>query len=139
MVILDTNVISEVLRPSPATTVGDWMRGQTATALFTTAVCEAELFLGAALLPQGRRRKELEQSIAAIFQRLFVGRVLPFDRVAASAYAEIGAERRRLGRPIGTLDAQIAAIARAHGAAVATRNLADFTDCGINVVDPWQG
>ena len=81
----------------------------------------------------------MKKSTRRLFDELFEGRVLPFDRVAASAYAEIGAERRRLGRPIGTLDAQIAAIARAHGAAVATRNVADFTDCGIDVVDPWQG
>ena len=102
-------------------------------------MCEEELLLGAALLPQGRRRKELEQSIVTILQRLFVGRVLPFDRAAANAYAEVASARRRIGRPISTLDAQIAAIARAHGAAVATRNVVDFTDCGIDVVDPWQG
>ena len=105
MVILDTNVISEVMRPSPAAMVENWMEEQAATTLFTTAVCEAELFLGAALLPQGRRRNELERSIAAIFQRLFVERVLPFDRTAANAYAQIASGRSRLGRPISTLDA----------------------------------
>jgi predicted nucleic acid-binding protein len=139
MVFLDTNVISEVLRPAPDAGVGSWMEKQAAAALSTTAVCEAELLLGAALLPQGRRRTELQQSIITIFQRLFVQRILPFDRVAANAYAEIASARRRIGRPISTLDAQIAAIARAHGAAVATRNVADFTDCGIEVVNPWQG
>ena len=139
MVILDTNVISEVLRPAPDAAVANWMEKQAVAALSTTAVCEAELLLGAALLPQGRRRKELEQSIVTILQRLFVGRVLPFDRAAANAYAEVASTRRRIGRPISTLDAQIAAIARAHGAAVATRNVTDFTDCGIDVVDPWQG
>ena len=139
MVILDTNVISEVLRPAPDAAVGNWMEKQAVTELSTTAVCEAELLLGAALLPQGRRRKELEQSIVTILQRLFVGRVLPFDRAAANAYAEVASARRRIGRPISTLDAQIAAIARAHGAAVATRNVADFSGCGIAVIDPWQG
>lgn len=139
MVILDTNVISEVLRPAPDAAVGNWMEKQAVAALSTTAVSEAELFLGAALLPQGHRRRELEQSILAILQRLFVGRVLSFDRTAAKAYADVASARRRIGRPISTLDAQIAAIARAHGAAVATRNVADFTDCGIDVVDPWQG
>ena len=139
MVILDTNVISEVLRPAPDAAVGNWMEKQAVAELSTTAVCEAELLLGAALLPQGRRRKELEQSIVTILQRLFVGRILPFDRAAANAYAEVASARRRIGRPISTLDAQIAAIARAHGASVATRNVADFADCGIDVVDPWQG
>ena len=139
MMILDTKVISEVLRPAPEAAVGNWMQKQAVAELFTTTVCEAELLLGAALLPQGRRRKELEQSIITILQRLFVGRVLPFDRAAANAYAEIASARRRIGRPISTFDAQIAAIARAHGAAVATRNVADFNDCGIDVIDPWQG
>lgn len=111
---------------------------QPAGATFTTTVCEAELKLGAAILPQGQRRSELENAIAAIFRQAFAGRVLPFDRAAADAYALIGAARRRAGRPIATLDAQIAAIARTHGAAVATRNVGDFTDCGIDVVDPWQ-
>jgi predicted nucleic acid-binding protein len=138
MIVLDTNVISEALRPLPADPVRRWMETQPTGAMFTTTVCEAELMLGAAVLPQGQRRSELENAIAVIFRQVFAVRVLPFDRAAASAYALIGAARRRAGRPITTLDAQIAAIARAHGAAVATRNVADFTDCGIDVVDPWQ-
>jgi hypothetical protein len=139
MFIVDTNVLSEGSRPRPSTRVLDWLDAQPRTLLFTTTVCEAELRLGLAFLPAGRRRSSLDESMRRLFDDLFEGRVLPFDRVAASAYAEIGAERRRLGRPIGTLDAQIAAIARAHGAAVATRNVSDFTDCGIDIVNPWQG
>jgi predicted nucleic acid-binding protein len=138
MIVLDTNVISEALRPAPADPVRRWMEKQPTGALFTTSVCEAELKLGAAILPQGRRRSELENAIAIIFQQAFAVRVLPFDRAAASAYALIGAARRRVGRPIATLDAQIAAIARAHGATVATRNVVDFIDCGLDLVDPWQ-
>jgi predicted nucleic acid-binding protein len=139
MVVLDTNVISEALRPVPAEPLKRWMLEHGPTALFTTAICEAEIALGAAQLPEGRRRRELEEAIARIFREIFGRRVLPFDRAAASAYATIGATRRRLGRPIAPLDAQIAAIARAHSAAVATRNVADFTDCGIDIVDPWRG
>ena len=138
MIILDTNVISEALRPRPVDRVRHWMEMQPPGAIFTTTVCEAELKLGAAILPQGQRRSELENAIAAIFRQVFASRVLPFDRAAAEAYALIGATRRRVGRPFATLDAQIAAIARAHGAALATRNVVDFTDCGIDVVDPWQ-
>lgn len=93
---------------------------------------------GLALLPAGKRRSLLEAATGRLFTEILEGHVLPFDRAAASAYAAISTERRRIGRPIATLDAQIAAIARAHGAAVATRNVGDFTDCGIDVVDPWQ-
>ena len=138
MIVLDTNVISEVLRPVPADPVRRWMEMQPTGALFTTTVCEAELKLGAAILPQGQRRSELENAITVIFLQAFAGRVLTLDRAAAGAYALIGAARRQAGRPIATLDAQIAAIARAHGAAVATCNVVAFTDCGIDVVDPWQ-
>jgi predicted nucleic acid-binding protein len=139
MFIVDTNVLSEGSRPQPSARVVDWLDKQPRSLLFTTTICEAELRLGLALLPTGQRRSFLEDAARRLFGKLFEGRVLSFDRIAASAYAEIGAERRRLGRPIAPLDAQIAAIARAHGATVATRNVTDFTDCGIDVVDPWQG
>lgn len=139
MVIVDTNVLSEGSRPHPSARVLDWLDAQPLALLFTTTICEAELRLGLALLPLGKRRSSLEEATRRLFDTLFEGRVLPFDRVAAGTYAEIGAERRRIGKPIGTLDAQIAAIARSRGAAVATRNVTDFTDCGVEVVDPWRG
>jgi predicted nucleic acid-binding protein len=113
------------------------MAAQPATQLFTAAICEAEVLFGLALLPAGRRRSALEEAARRMFAEDFAGRVLPFDRAAAEAFAAIGAARRRLGRPIAALDAQIAAIARAHGAVLATRNVADFAECGIDVVDPW--
>jgi predicted nucleic acid-binding protein len=138
MFILDTNVLSEGTRPQPSATVGHWLSAQPREKLFTTAICEAELLRGVALLPIGRRRSALEEGIHRLFAEIFAGHILPFDRAAASAYAAIATERRRLGRPINVLDAQIAAIARAHGAAVATRNVDDFTDCGIDVIDPWR-
>jgi|ERR1051326_3330883 predicted nucleic acid-binding protein len=139
MIVLDTNVLSETLRPKPADSVKRWMENQPATALFTTAISEGEIRYGVSLMPPGRRRAALEQAVAAIFTEEFVGRVLPFDSVAAKAFADIAARRRRLGRPISEFDAQIAAIAASHGAAVATRNVQDFTDCGIKLVSPWEG
>jgi predicted nucleic acid-binding protein len=137
MIVLDTNVLSEVLRPRPTAAVQRWFGRQSAPALFTTAICEAEMLLGAALLASGRRRHAIEEGIAAMFQEQFSGRVLSFDRAAAREFAHIAASRREAGRPIAELDAQIAAIARAHGAALATRNVADFRDCGTELVDPW--
>jgi predicted nucleic acid-binding protein len=89
-------------------------------------------------LAPGRRRAALAQAVAAIFDEEFAGRVLAFDSAAARTFAEIAARRRRLGHPISELDAQIAAIASAHGAAVATRNIEDFADCGIAVISPWE-
>lgn len=139
MFVLDTNVLSEAFRPQPSHRVLEWLDGQPRELLFATVISEAEMLRGVALLPPGRRRSALDEATRLLFAEDFEGRVLPFDRVAASAYAVIGAQRRRIGRPIAPVDAQIAAIARAHGATVATRNIVDFTDCEIDVVDPWQG
>jgi predicted nucleic acid-binding protein len=138
MIILDTNVLSETLRLNPEDAVKRWIEARAPASLFTTAICEAEILYGVALLPDGRRRAALQDAVAAIFAEDFSGRVLAFDSAAARAFAELAAARRRLGRPINDLDAQIAAIASAHGAAVATRNVDDFTDCGIEVISPWE-
>ena len=138
MIILDTNVVSEILRPAPAPQVLTWMSMQSGTDLYLTTITEAELRHGVALLPAGRRRKALTQLIDEILERDFLGRVLPFDRVAAQAYAMIAAKRRTAGRPIAQMDCQIAAIARCHDFAVATRNTDDFANCGITVIDPWR-
>jgi predicted nucleic acid-binding protein len=138
MIVLDTNVLSEAIRPAPAKTVLSWLAAQSTTQLFTTAISEAEILCGMALLPKGRRRTALEQAARRMFAEDFAERVLPFDSAAAEAFAAIAAARRREGRPITSFDAQIAAIARACGAALATRNVADFEACGIVVVDPWS-
>jgi predicted nucleic acid-binding protein len=138
VIVLDTNVLSETLRPKPADSVKRWMEAQPAATLFTTTICEAEILYGLALLPTGRRRAGLERAVAAIFEEELSGRILPFDSRAARAFAEIAARRRRSGRPIGEFDAQIAAIASAHGAAVATRNAEDFADCRVKVISPWE-
>lgn len=137
MIILDTNVLSELVRAEPSPEVMGWFATQPAPSLFTTAVTEAEMRLGVALLPDGRRRDALTAAVDAMFTEDLVQRVLPFDRAAALEFATIAVRRRLLGRPISQADCQIAAIARSRGAAVATRNTADFTDCGIKMVDPW--
>jgi predicted nucleic acid-binding protein len=105
--------------------------------LFLTAITEAELRTGAAILPAGQRRDRLVTAIDAMVDQDFAGRVLPFDSNATRSYAEIAVERRAAGRPIMEADCQIAAIARSHKAAVATRNVSDFEGCGVKVINPW--
>ena len=113
------------------------MRSEPVASLFTTAITEAELFYGAALLPDGRRRQSLEAVIIQLLATQFAGRILPFDSAAAREFADIAAARRRAGRPIGEADGRIAAIVRSRGAMLATRNVSDFNGCGIIIVDPW--
>lgn len=138
MILVDTNVISELMRPAPAPEVLAWFAGQDAAALFLSAVSEAELRAGAAYLPAGRRRDGLVAAIDAMVVEDFADRILPFDSAAARSYAVIAASRRAAGKPITEADCQIAATARARGGAVATRNIADFLACGVAVLDPWK-
>ena len=138
MITLDTNVLSELMRPSPAANVVRWVSAQPATSMYTTSVTQAEIFHGIMLLPAGRRRNALEAAAKALFEQDLGGRVLPFGSDAAHAYARIAAERRRAGRPISQFDAQIAAIAHSAGAALATRNVADYVATGIKVINPWE-
>ena len=137
MILLDTNVLSELMRPVPEVRVGRWLAGRLDGDVCISAITEAELRYGAALLPPGRRRSALVGAIEAMLGEDFAGRILPFDSEAAVAFAGIAAGRREAGRPISQADAQIAAIARSRGAALATRNVADFERCGIVVVNPW--
>ena len=136
-VLLDTNVVSELIRKSPAPAVEAWAAGQPLEDLFFSAVGEAELRYGAAILQPGRRRETLVSDIERMLRDAFENRVLPFDSEAAGAYADIAATRRSVGRPIAPADCQIAAIARSRNMAVATRNVQDFEDIDIEVVDPW--
>lgn len=138
MIVLDTNVLSELMRPAPEVTVTNWVATHSAASLFTTTITQAEILHGVLLLPRGRRRDAIEAAADAMFEEDFAGRTLPFSRQAAHAYAEIAVARRQSGRPISQFDAQIAAIASSTGAGVATRNVADFEGCGIKVSDPWQ-
>ncbi len=137
MILLDTNVLSELMRPAPSARVVAWVAAQAPRSLYVTSVTQAEILYGVLLLPGGRRRASIEAAAAAMFETDFAGRVLPFGGEAAVFYAHIAAERRRGGRPISHFDAQIAAIARTTGATVATRNLSDFEECGVDLADPW--
>ena len=138
MIILDTNVLSELLRPSPTRQVEAWLSAQDGTQVYFTTIGEAELRHGVAIMPAGKRRAELSKAIEGMLNEDFRDRVLPFDRAAARAYAAIAAERRAAGRPISQFDCQICAIARARDAVIATRNTADFEGCGVVLVDPWS-
>jgi len=137
MIVLDTNVISELFLLRPSSAVESWVADQPTASLFTTTVTEAEILYGVRLLPDGKRRRDLLAAIEPIFWEDFAGRVLPFDREAADAYATLAVERRQSGRPISQFDAQIAGIALSRGAAVATRNVADCEGIGLTIIDPW--
>jgi toxin FitB len=137
MILLDTNVISELMRAEPSLAVLDWFGAHEAADLFISAVTEAELRTGVAILPEGQRRNGLQSALDGMIEEDFPDRVLPFDSAAARAYADIAARRRAAGRPISEADCQIAAIAVAAGAPVATRNVKDFDGCGVDLINPW--
>lgn len=136
MIIIDTNVLSEFMRPDPAANVSTWLGQQDGDQLWTTTITEAELLVGAANLPEGRRRAELERNIDATLSR-FGHRILAFDRDSARQLAEVFARRRAQRLDMNLADGQIAAIARAYGAAVATRDIDDFAHTGVSVINPW--
>jgi toxin FitB len=135
--VLDTNVLSELLRLRPDPGVLAWVAAQPAEQLFISAVTQAEMLLGAALLPAGKRRSALQAALEAMFEEDFAGRILPFDAAAAGHFATAVAARQRAGRPVSQFDGQIAATALARRAHLATRNTDDFTDLGLTLVNPW--
>jgi predicted nucleic acid-binding protein len=136
--LLDTNVLSELLRAVPDPAVVAWISAQAAESLFVSSVTEAEMRLGARLLPAGKRRQALEIALASMFEEEFAGRIRPFDTAAVLGYIEVVWRRRAAGRPISQFVAQIAAIALHHGDQLATRNVSDFAGCGLSLVDPWK-
>ena len=138
MVVLDTNVVSELMRERVDPRVRAWLDSQLNSALFTTTITEAEILTGIAILPDGERRRGIAAAAERAFGVLFAGRILPFDSAAAKAYAVIAAARRAAGHPINHADCQIAAIARSTGASVATRDSDGFQGCGIDVINPWS-
>lgn len=137
MIIVDTNVVSELMRPSPSERVREWVRGQPARETFTSAVTVAEVLYGIERLPGGRRREELRSAAIEVFDG-FADQVLAFDVAAAEQYALVVSHRERLDMPIEGFDAQIAAICRVREAALATRNVTDFQETGIKVINPWD-
>lgn len=137
MIVLDTNVISELARPAPDARVVSWVDAQDSVAMTATTV--AELLYGVARLPAGARKAKLEGAIRELTDMRLRDRVLGFDRAAASHYAQIAADREAAGRPISVADAQIAAVCRVRGVSLATRNVRDFEGVGITLVNPWTG
>lgn len=138
MIVLDTNVLSELLRPRPEHKVVGWLQQQVRSQVFTTAISRGEMLFGVLILPAGRRRQQLLEEMRAIFDIDLRGRVLSYDGAAATAHAQFAARRRAEGRPVAQSDAMIAGIACSRGAALATRNTRDFEGCGIELVDPWH-
>lgn len=136
--VLDTNVVSELMRTAPEPAVLNWLDAQPSSELWLTAVVAAELMFGVARLPEGARKQQLAHNVAAMLEQDFAGQVLAYDLAAASIYAELVAQRERAGRPIAMADAQIAAICLTHGASLVTRNEKDFEGLGLVVINPWN-
>jgi predicted nucleic acid-binding protein len=138
MFVLDTNILSAMMSTRVVPEVAEWIAGQPVGLLFTTSISQAEILSGIAIMPESRRRSDLEAAAGAMFLEDFEGRVLPFDMNAAVAYADIFAARRRAGRPTSTVDLLIASVARSHHASVVTRDVSGFEGCGLKVINPWK-
>jgi|ERR1700677_3155361 toxin FitB len=139
MIILDTNVLSELMRAKPSPRVVAWVAAQPATELFTTSITEAEIFYGIELLSQGKRREALLAAAEAMFAEDLAGRILGFESDAAQVFSTLAAGCRALGRLISHADAQIASIAKVRRARLATHDVGDFEDCDVDLIDPWNG
>ncbi len=137
-IILDTNVISELIQPMGSSVIREWLASQKGASLYTTSITQAEILYGIQILPEGKRRQKLLDGASIVFEHYLPERIVAFDRKAAELYSQIAAYRRQLGRPISQFDAQIAAICRVQQATLATRNIRDFLDCGIELVNPWE-
>jgi predicted nucleic acid-binding protein len=137
VIVLDTNVISELMRPEPHPKVLAWVTAQPRSLLYTTRINQAEVLYGIAALPEGRRRRALASAAEAMFDEDLAGHILSFGAAAAARYADLVMARRRTGAPIGGFDALIAATALAADASIATRDTAGFADCGLALIDPW--
>lgn len=139
MIILDTNVVSELMRPTPERRVLRWFGSQAAEDLHLTAITMAEILYGIELIATSRRRDVLRTGAEKMFEAVFGDRILTFEDRSARAFSQISSSRRRQGKPISESDAQIAAITRVHGATLATRNPYVFEGCGVRLVNPWEG
>lgn len=138
MIIIDTNVLSELMKSAPDAVPLTWLALHPRHTVFTTAISQAEIYFGLRSMPEGRRRRDLEALAENILEDDFRGRILPFDTNAADRYATIVAARRSLGRPIREFDAQIASIAISRGASLATRNVRDFEHLDLDIINPWD-
>ena len=138
MFILDTNVVSELMKPVVSAAVETWCASQSRDSLYITTITQAEILYGIAILPDGKQQQRLQNLAQAMFQEDFLNKILPFSQEAAQYFAIIASDRKGQGKPISQFDAQIAAICRSHQATLATRNTDDFTDCGIDIINPWE-
>ncbi len=138
MIVLDTNVVSELARRQPSPAVVEWVDAYDSSDLVITALTAAEVRGGVALLPEGRRKQAIGRAMESLLTETFAGYVLAFDLDSSAHYADIVAARRHQGRPISSMDAQIAAVCRQYGATLATRNTADFSNTGIELTNPWH-
>ena len=138
MIVLDTNVLSELMKARPERSVVNWIGEHKTADLFITALTQGEILYGLEILPSGKRRTALKESARAMFKQDFARRILPFDTNAVKLFAIIVANRKKTGFPISQIDAQIAAIAVLHNATLATRNIKDFKKCGIDIINPWE-
>lgn len=138
MILLDTNVVSALMAPAPQASVLEWVDSQPTDTLYLSTITIAEIAYGLQTLPDGKRRRDLEERFRDFVAGGFAYRILPFDEKAAYLYGEIMGHRRKVGRPMSVLDGQIAAIARAHRLALATRNTRDFEDCGLEIRNPFE-
>lgn len=138
MFVLDTTVLSALMRPEPIPAVAAWIASRPLDLLFTSSVCQSEILASLAVMPDSRRRRDLKAAAWAMFAEDFSGRILPFDSGCAVLYADLFANRRRMGRPATTIDLMVASIARTHGASVVTRDTGGFEGCGLTIIDPWK-
>jgi len=138
MIVIDTNVLSETLKPVPSDVVLGWLASQEPMSVFMTTITQAEVLYGVELLPAGKRRTRLHSAIEDLLASIFQGRILSFDEDSARAFSKIVAHRQSMGRPISQFDAMIASICRSRRAAIATRNVDDFAHCGVPVINPWD-
>ncbi len=138
MILIDTNVISEIMRPAPDGVVVEWFNNQDSGALYVSSVTIGEIEYGLRILPDGRKRDALRERFAGFMAHAFATRVVPYDETAARVYGDLMGTRREMGRPLNVPDGQIAAIARTRGYALATRNIKDFRHCGTELIDPFK-
>jgi predicted nucleic acid-binding protein len=138
MIIVDTNIVSELMKASPAQTVVSWLNDQEASTLYLTTITLGEIGYGLESLPQGKRRLQLERGFARVIAEAFTGRILAFDEEAARHYGVLMGGRKAMGRPLSVLDGQIASTALARGCAVATRNVRDFAECGVEIINSFE-
>ena len=137
MIVIDTNIISEVMKPSPSLAVLKWLNQQNSNSLFVSTITLGEIEYGSRILPSGKRRSELKERFEQFIFQAFRQRILVFDEAAARSYGEVMGHRKDLGRPMSVPDGQIAAIARSKGFAIATRNTSDFEECGFDLFNPF--